>query len=1644
MKKKLLVLLSLLFTVMIAVVGATGCGSSSSNSGKGSESESESESISTPPTPAITLSDTTLDLDLFESATLTATLENSTEAIVWTSSDESVAKVDDGVVTAYKGGTATVTATAGSVNATCTVNVSTEIGTFEFTELEPTMSLMKGSSALLDFALTYNGAEFTMAEVTATTTGDVISYADGQITANDYGTQTVNVVATVNGAEVYTYEIAVTVFEVGAVTFEGENIELKLGQEGFAISNFKATVNGVETTEVEFNVTFSAEGIVTVEDGKICPVAEGDVSVTVAFTTSQATYDVIVPVKVSKQAIKLDTIYAKGSLGETSAEIGDVTVDFTDKINLAEIIKVTCDGEEYTSFTVDGNVVTVISAPQGVHTFTLESENVRYFVEVCFYGYGVSTVEELEAWRTGNIAAYTVLLNDIDYEGKAMSAVTSGYKVGVLDGLGNTIYNFISTTGFVQGIDVTGGIKNLQLVNFIQDCSGAGVGAVNFGVLAKDNMGTIENIFLKGQLINVPDAVDHYGLVYIGAYDNSVCRNVFADLRSDGTGNHYTGPVWRQSNSNANFVFENVVYVFNQNTYPYDYTVSQTTVYTTFEDFAVGDVASKWGENWKLENGQFSMNAYDESKFTVYAFGNPSIGGEIKFVASTFNGLTYEVVEETGEMAVVDGVLAIPQTATAGTEITINVKDADGNVVKTYEYVLQINADVTASGKAIIGGTIEYTLNTNLPFENFTFAIVEGEDYATLDGTTISFSEDAEKGSVVKVEVTCSSDVNWIRTFEYLLSVEEEITDCLYEMSGFDLSDEETAPNGFNIVSKYEGLGWNDSGEYIHGLYYSDDNLDKYTSVYFGIKTPLFNLNGEDSYSGGEWMIFNLTQVSPDTWDLVITVNGEVIYTKVNLKGSYDSSVNPNYSDNALDAILFGNPSGFNPKGVDGLVTVYVTEVLGIVDPTYVEPEPPVEPEDPEIPEEPIDPIGTIIQECVYDSSTKYSETTDVTVANGFVNVYKVVGPIPAESDAIHGLYYCGINLDSYEVVTFAVKTARFNLNGEADDYSNEWLTFTLTQVADDTWDLVVTQKGNTIFTKSGLNGAYNSEANPAYGDNALDAILYGNPRGFAPWKYNDELIVYVSELRGVAKESTGEPEEPEIPVEPEDPEIPEEPIDPIGTIIQDCVYDNAVGYTATDEIKPENGFENVYKVVGTGDAIHGMYYCGINLDSYEVVTFAVKTARFSLNGETNDYSNKWLTFTLTQVADDTWDLVVTQNGETIYTKSGLNGAYNSEANPAYGDNALDAILYGNPKGFAPWTHNDELVAYVTELRGVAKESTGEPEEPEIPVEPEEPEIPEEPVETYVVLYDQVDGIGTVYNTITASFDVTRLGVDLSTVTGLTIDGASSEFTFDGATITVTGLLAGDHVYELTTADNTYKFIGCAYEIGITNATELEAWRLNGVDAPKFAVLLNDIEYDGSLKPNGVFNYTSLDGRGYTIKNFAVQGGFIVRLWSDTSVFRNVKFVNAVKDCSGNTNVGFLGQWNKGIMEDIYVDVTLSNSNESQAAVLVWGLNAPSDATNYTSTLRNVFVKVSGNNGYAVKIIYTQESNTQYMNIVGVGSNVHENDYEDSDVGYYANVAEMITGEKSDELTTFTSGYWYINSEKGVIDLRPYVDEENA
>ena len=74
----------------------------------------------------ITLDKTTAELTEGETITLVATVapDNATDkTVIWTTSDETIATVANGVVTSVKAGTATITAKAGDKSATCTITV---------------------------------------------------------------------------------------------------------------------------------------------------------------------------------------------------------------------------------------------------------------------------------------------------------------------------------------------------------------------------------------------------------------------------------------------------------------------------------------------------------------------------------------------------------------------------------------------------------------------------------------------------------------------------------------------------------------------------------------------------------------------------------------------------------------------------------------------------------------------------------------------------------------------------------------------------------------------------------------------------------------------------------------------------------------------------------------------------------------------------------------------------------------------------------------------------------------------------------------------------------------------------------------------------------------------------------------------------------------------------------------------------------------------------------------------------------------------------------------------------------------------------------------------------------------------------------
>ena len=88
------------------------------------------------PCTGISLDNSTLSVNYGSTGTLTATAspENTTDLITWSSSDETVATVSNGTVTPVGVGSTTITATCGEYSDTCTVTVSATMNTTNLLE----------------------------------------------------------------------------------------------------------------------------------------------------------------------------------------------------------------------------------------------------------------------------------------------------------------------------------------------------------------------------------------------------------------------------------------------------------------------------------------------------------------------------------------------------------------------------------------------------------------------------------------------------------------------------------------------------------------------------------------------------------------------------------------------------------------------------------------------------------------------------------------------------------------------------------------------------------------------------------------------------------------------------------------------------------------------------------------------------------------------------------------------------------------------------------------------------------------------------------------------------------------------------------------------------------------------------------------------------------------------------------------------------------------------------------------------------------------------------------------------------------------------------------------------------------------------
>ncbi|OMD41805.1 S-layer homology domain-containing protein [Paenibacillus odorifer] len=328
-------------TVVNGVVTPVGVGTATitATTTDGSYTASSTVTVSAPvvKVTGVKLDQETLDLTAGEAdAFLKATIEpaNATDTdVIWSSSDDTIATVVNGVVTPVGEGTAIITVTTkdGSFTASTTVNVAAPkppiVLVTGVTLDQTTLNLTVGEG---DETL-----QATVAPADATNKGVIWSSSDetvakvvyGVVTPVGVGTATITV-TTKDGS--YTASTTVHVSEpippvvnVTGVRLDQETLDLTAGDTEVKLN---ATIEPANATDPGLIWSSSDETVAKVVNGEVTPVGEGTAIITV--TTKDGSYKASTTVTV-KAPVKPITAPGIPTAVTATAENGQATITFT-------------------------------------------------------------------------------------------------------------------------------------------------------------------------------------------------------------------------------------------------------------------------------------------------------------------------------------------------------------------------------------------------------------------------------------------------------------------------------------------------------------------------------------------------------------------------------------------------------------------------------------------------------------------------------------------------------------------------------------------------------------------------------------------------------------------------------------------------------------------------------------------------------------------------------------------------------------------------------------------------------------------------------------------------------------------------------------------------------------------------------------------------------------------------------------------------------------------------------------------------------------------------------------------------------------------------------------------------------------------
>ena len=242
----------------------------------------------------ITINPMSLTLIEGETGNLIATISPKNadnQSVIWASMDGNIASVSNGMVTANKAGTTTITAKSddGGFTASCSITVTSKTIAVESVSLSKTeLSLIEGESETIevviqpvdatDKTVSWYSSDFSVATV-----------ENGKITAINKGTASIS--ATVGG-KTANCKVLVEKKVVAVESIELNQTEIELLKGDFV--TLVATVKPDDATDKTVSWLSSDSSIATAEEGKITAIKKGTATITAKSGEKSATCHVIV------------------------------------------------------------------------------------------------------------------------------------------------------------------------------------------------------------------------------------------------------------------------------------------------------------------------------------------------------------------------------------------------------------------------------------------------------------------------------------------------------------------------------------------------------------------------------------------------------------------------------------------------------------------------------------------------------------------------------------------------------------------------------------------------------------------------------------------------------------------------------------------------------------------------------------------------------------------------------------------------------------------------------------------------------------------------------------------------------------------------------------------------------------------------------------------------------------------------------------------------------------------------------------------------------------------------------------------------------------------------------------------------------